>query len=349
MGCPAHEASVLFCSVLFLGVSILSNRLHITIGDLCRYVQHWDLTDAVIVVKQEGGEEETSCGLSPDSLMHGDSPSQEIVLDHTLPTANAIIVLTDGDGTDSYLSSHLTSQFTANGGSQFTANAESSRFTTNALSSLLHPLPMVGASNITGAASQDASSSLQHLQPTDHWLPTPSLTSTAAPAALNAVPEMVEQEHEVHTEPVEVEVHDDWEGHHEQELSVASSTAAGVQSQLQAEAMMTAEQRMQLRLAAVEGRNSVSHSASRTASRREHEFSIDFDLTDALMSKEMARPQGTDSIPRRAPQVPEEPAVPSFVDDDALSIALGAFPALACAHALVVVHLISVFCTLACC
>ena len=265
----------------------------------CRYVQHWDLTDAVIVVKQEDDEEGASggfCNVEAD-------PAQVGAPDYSLPAGNVISsVLTDGDGADSHLSSHMTSQFTA--------NAESSRLTANALSSLLHPLPTVGAATGCGAACPDAMAP-QRLQPTDQWLPMTSQTSSDPPNAVAPLPAVALQPQEVPAAPIAVQ---EWEGHPLQELSVVSSSAAGTQSQMQADGGATTEQRIQTRS---EGRNSA------TVSRRENELSMDFDLTDALMSKDITKLSRVDSAQRRAPQLSEQPAVPSFVDDYALSMALG--------------------------
>jgi hypothetical protein len=135
---------------------------------LCRYVQHWDLTDAVIVVQQADGEEEPSCGLCPTDA----ESAKESIPDRTLSAAAngagcAISsILTDGDGADSHLSSHMTSAVTAAPyGSLLTANTESSRFTANvATSSLLHPLAPAGpvgvGAGLAGSAHPEITAAL---------------------------------------------------------------------------------------------------------------------------------------------------------------------------------------------
>lgn len=219
-------------------------------------------------------------------------------------------VLTDGDGADSHLSSHMTSQFTAaNSGSQFTTNAVSSNINTHAVSSPLHPPRHPLSRSPAVPAAPDAMSC--RLQSTDNWLPVMPHSAVAEPSAMPDVAAVRQEHSEVSSRAV----------HHEE----LGSTAAG--TQVLVAGALTAEQRMRARMAAVEG-----HAPSIVAQRREQELSMDFDLTDALMSKDISKLQGSSSGRPRVPQLREEGTLPSFVDDDALSIALGVLLAVPVVH-----------------
>jgi hypothetical protein len=300
----------------------------------CRYVQHWDLTDAVIVVKQEDGEEEPSCGLCTSEISGIDNASftdKHDVADHQLPAGAISSVLTDGGGTDSHLSSHMTnsqSVYTAQGGSE-AAIAESSQLTSNAISSRLHPLSAKRTSVANATSSGGLAS--RRLQPTDGWLPRPDTAAVPVPVAVAdvvaaAVPEVSEvaerpqvQPHVAHGPAADLNA-PSREG---QEDFCVSSAAASIHSQMHMATDVSVGQRTRLRLDTGESHISNNHDCSRTTSQRHNECSIDFDLTDALMSKDMSKARNTNSGARQAPPVADKAAVPSFVDEDALDIALG--------------------------
>lgn len=280
----------------------------------CRYVQHWDMGEAIIV-GEAVEPEEPSCGLYPDSGSSSHSSPPEEQQHRSLQTTSAAgyaisSVLTDGDGADSHLSSNM-------------SQIESSRFTSNPLNSQLHSQPRrISAGTGTEGASADALAS-EHLQSMEGWRPV-----NAAAIAQGTLPgEIAEGSESLFASEAEFEQHEgrlppvvegsECDSNHEQELSVTSSAGAK-QVPLYAAAVIPAEQRMRARLEAVEGRNS--------GARRDPGMSIEFDLTDALMSKDLIRMNQADQGQRRASLVPEETTVPSFVDDDNLSVALGASP-----------------------